>query len=373
MVNENFNPFTPSFGSEPLFFAGRTQILEAVSQGIVSNPGSPYRSTILVGPRGCGKTVLLTKISERLELSGWLSVNVSDSAGSGNLLKQIIRQAYSKLAEYLPPKSKKQLTGVGAYGFSLDWENAKDEDFDFRIELSKIADTLASVNNGYDDGIGICITVDELDSKDRDLIQLISDYQHFVREHKKVALLMAGLPGKVLLALRDDDISFLRRAFQVQLEPILLEETAIAMRKTFEAGNKHIAEKDVAAAAEATGGYPYMIQLVGFYIWEQAAGKENIETVDVADGVRIAQAYLERTVYDVTFRELRANDIKFLAAMAGSSGVASIAGIREASGIAKGSIYKTRDRLIAQGLITDEGQGRLAFAMPALREYVVER
>jgi len=57
------NPFTPAFGSEPMFLAGRERIIEDIIGGLENGPGDPNRASILVGPRGSGKTVLLTRIA----------------------------------------------------------------------------------------------------------------------------------------------------------------------------------------------------------------------------------------------------------------------------------------------------------------------
>lgn len=41
------------------------------------------------------------------------------------------------------------------------------------------------------------ITVDEIDASLDEMTKLVTVYQHFVREDRKVALLMAGLPYRV--------------------------------------------------------------------------------------------------------------------------------------------------------------------------------
>lgn len=54
------NPFTPSFGVLPRQFAGRTNILTEIGAALTSEGSDPALTAIFVGPRGCGKTCLLS-------------------------------------------------------------------------------------------------------------------------------------------------------------------------------------------------------------------------------------------------------------------------------------------------------------------------
>ena len=54
--------------------------------------------------------------------------------------------------------------------------------------------------------------VDEVDPTLDEMVQLAAFYQHFVREGRKVALLMAGLPHNISSLLNNKTVSFLRRS-----------------------------------------------------------------------------------------------------------------------------------------------------------------
>ncbi len=69
MVQKTKNPFTPTFGHVPFALAGRTSYIDDVIDGLANYPDDPNRSTIFIGSRGSGKTVLLTA----LLLAGLLS------------------------------------------------------------------------------------------------------------------------------------------------------------------------------------------------------------------------------------------------------------------------------------------------------------
>ena len=71
MVRRSSNPFTPTFGSMPYALAGRVELIDDVIGGLANRPGDPNRSTIFIGPRGSGKTVLLRTIAEEASAQGW--------------------------------------------------------------------------------------------------------------------------------------------------------------------------------------------------------------------------------------------------------------------------------------------------------------
>ncbi len=71
-----------------------------------------------------------------------------------------------------------------------------------------------------DQGVGVLFTLDEVDPTCAELIEFISFYQLFVTEKRDVAMLLAGLPGKVSDLLIDDHVSFVRRSFQRRLASI---------------------------------------------------------------------------------------------------------------------------------------------------------
>ena len=72
-------------------------------------------------------------------------------------------------------------------------------------------------------GIGLLITVDEVSASLDEMISFAATYQLFVRDGKRVGLLMAGLPHKVSALLRNQTVSFLRRSVQVQRGVVLAQ------------------------------------------------------------------------------------------------------------------------------------------------------
>ena len=64
MAKAKENPFNITFGEEPKSFIPRDKEIIQITDAFDSeNPES--KVFVLAGPRGCGKTVLLSKIKER--------------------------------------------------------------------------------------------------------------------------------------------------------------------------------------------------------------------------------------------------------------------------------------------------------------------
>lgn len=72
-------------------------------------------------------------------------------------------------------------------------------------------------------------------------------------------------------------------------------------------------------AAKATKGYAYLVQLVGYSIWQRAnlhrAKSAIVSERDVTEGIALAEARFHGAVHEPMISGLGLNDIKFLLAM----------------------------------------------------------
>ena len=359
------NPFTPTFGSIPPELAGRQKIIGDVLEGLDNGPGDPNRATIYVGARGSGKTVLLAKIAEEASANGWISANVN---AEPTMLNEIMMQIKDKSSEFLSPVSLSHITSITIGGASITRSEKKSGQR--TTWRSEIASLLKELNAK---GIGLLITVDELDVRIEELRTLVVAFQHFVRERRDVAIIMAGLPAKVSALLRDDSISFLRRAFQHQLEHIEASEVRYSMKKTVERAGRAIDPEALDVAAKNTEGFPFMIQLIGYHMWRQSPDKECISIGDAQEAVLLANMDLERMIFHSTFRDLSEKDVAFLCAMLEDEAFSKISDIAARMGVSSKYASEYRRRLIAHGVIGSRGHGRVGFELPMFREYLQNR
>ena len=357
------NPFRPSFGSIPVALAGRQAIIKDILEGLDNAPGDPNRASIFTGARGTGKTVLLAAIGEEAQKRGWINVNVTSGM---DMLSEIIVQIRDRAFHILTPQTQKRLSGIQIGSFGITIENEKKQST-WRSEMTGIVEELNS------NSVGLLITVDEISPKHAELKILTDTFQHFVRERRDVALLMAGLPAKVSRLLRDDDISFLRRAFCHELTAIDVNDVAYAIKQTVEEGGREIDDKALWKAARGTEGFAFMIQLIGYHMWRQHPKERKIYEEDVDTALTFAAHDMERMIFDLLLRELSEREKEFLMAMIQDGNSSKVADISRRMGINVNNASQIKKRLIEQGIISDYGRGTVKMEVPMLKEYLKNR
>ncbi|MCL2379718.1 MAG: ATP-binding protein [Coriobacteriia bacterium] len=364
-MSDKTNPFTPTFGSVPPLFAGRTDVKSDVLRGLEGGLGEPNRISLFVGARGSGKTALLTKIAEDAEQYGWISADVTAIPG---MLEDVYERTQEAAAEFVEAQAKSHLTGVTVAGFGATREIVDRSQGNWRSRMNMLLDELNKQS------IGLLITVDEANISLDEMRSLVVAFQHFVRERRKVALLMAGLPQNVSALLHDKTISFLRRAVQHQLGVIHEEhEVRETIKKTIELSERTVQKEALKQMTIATGGFPFLIQLVGYHVWRQNSQRNEINLLDADEGIRYALADMESRIFDVTMRELSENDLRFLQAMLRDGGESKMMDIAERLSVNASYASQYRRRLIEQGIIGSRGRGKVGFEIPLFKEYLEKR
>jgi hypothetical protein len=220
--------------------------------------------------------------------------------------------------------------------------------------------------------VGLVITVDEVDISVDELRELVSTFQFFVGERREVALVLAGLPKKVMGLVTDGSISFLRRATHRHLGLLHPHEARESFKRTVESSGRSIDEIALATATEASGGYPYLIQLIGYHMWRQNPSRKSVTEDDVHEGVKFARAEMER-VFEAILSEISEQDIGFLTAMTFDEHDSSISDIAQRLGVSMTYAGQYRLRLIGQGLIGARRRGMIGFELPMFKEYLREK
>ena len=248
------NPFRPTAGSSPPELIGRDGSLQRIREAVTDGPGAPGRICLFTGKRGVGKTVMLNEYEDAFLEAGWLAVGVTATSA---LLPDLLRRVSALLRQHQPP-ARRRLTGVSLPGgVSADWENLDQPSADLRTLVTELLDVLGPDR-------GLLVTIDEIHGGQRDQMREIAAMsQHLVREDRQFALAMAGLPSSVSNLLSDHVLTFLRRADRHDLRSLAIDDVEDALRGTVEQHGRSIDADASLAAAEATEGYPFMVQLVG--------------------------------------------------------------------------------------------------------------
>lgn len=358
------NPFTPTFGIVPAHLAGRQGILDDMRQAFDNGIGDPNLSTILIGARGTGKTALLSCIAEEAERHGWISANVV--AGDG-MLEDIIQRALEASEHLIAPEGSPRLSGltVGQL-FGLEWTHDTPTKANWRTRMNAIFEQLSEHE------IGLLITVDEVKVTVPEMVRLAATYQLFIRENKKVALVMAGLPSNVTDLLENGDVSFLRRSQQRYLGRINDVDIEAAFQRTVEDAGKQIDDDALQECVQAIDGFPYMMQLVGYRAWEASGDARSIHSNAAETGISRAQRELESGVLATTYRELSPGDRRFLMAMLEDNGPSRGSEIAQRLGKKTNYVSTYKRRLLKQGLIEELPDSTFEICIPFFKEYLRE-
>lgn len=359
------NPFTPRFGEVPAYLAGRQYIIDDMVEAFDLGGSNPNLCSLFVGARGTGKTALLTYLGSQAEQLGWITANVTASAG---MLEDILQRVHEGARHLISPTTKKDLSGftIAPIG-GMAWDNERPAAANWRSRMNEAFAQLEA------ESVGILITVDEVNPSLDEMIQLVTTYQHFVREGKKAALLMAGLPHNASSLLSGKSTSFLRRAMRHDLGAIPRYEVAEAFRLTVEDGGRAISDEALSTAVDAIDGFPFMFQLVGYRSWNAAGSGKTLEIDHVRRGIQLAQEELEDRVLNATYSELSKADIAFLRAMAIDEKQTSRADLMERLKKSSSHISTYKKRLLEAGVIEEPQPGTFRFSLPGFREFIKER
>jgi hypothetical protein len=314
-----------------------------------------------------GKTALLLELSERAEKAGFVAARVT---ANERMNLDIIQAIQNRGAGFIR-KAQKKVSGVtaGALGFSfgLTFNEATDSNYGFRVKMEFLCDELAKY------GKGIFILVDEVLSTSAEMRELASTYQHLVGEGKNVGIAMAGLPQAISSVLNDDILTFLNRAYRIELGPLNIEAIRQFYYKTLRGRGKKISPESLSELSEATDGYPFLFQLIGFnllnYLGDEKLVTDDVVRMTVAD----SKAAMASAVYVPVLKPLSDNDMNFLYAMAEDEGVSKIADVQKRLGKPNSQVQTYRLRLIAAGVIASPRRGELEFCLPYLKEYLREK
>ena len=340
------NPFKPTAGATPPLLVGRNRVIEEFLESLDDGPGAPGLLELITGARGVGKTVMLTALGDSARERGWVVVDETAREGLMDRLAAEFTRQLSQLAG----KERSRLTSLSLStplgGGSATLEHAPTPE--------------------------LLLTIDEVHAIPREELRALSaEVQHLIREGAPIGLLMAGLPKAVEELLNDDITTFLRRAERIELGEVAIDDVCDALKSTFDAGEKALSNDLAQECANATGGYPFMIQLVGYQVWKHS-GDGPVTQPAVAAGTTAARLRLGNLVHAPALRDLSDVDRTMLVCMAKDDGPSQIADIAERMDRPVNYVSVYRNRLLAAGIIKTAGYGKVDFAAPYLREYLRE-
>lgn len=355
--------FQPTFGNRPEQYIGRDGIIEQFMSGLKEPIGSRNRCTLFLGQRGMGKTALLLELSDRAQKEGYVVARVTAHEG---MPKAIIEQFQLNGSKYFDDDRRK-LSGVTAgvlgFSFGLTFSEAAERQYGFRSKMSLLCDKFA------EKGKGALILIDEVRTSEA-MREVAAAYQELVGDRKNVAIAMAGLPHAVSGLLNDSVLTFLNRATKVELGLISTHQIRAYLERAFKSIKIEASDDILDRAALSTRGFPYLMQLVGYYV-TQYTPEHGVVTGEVMDKAeRAAMGDMEDNVFKPILNPLSDNDKLFLKALARCGETVTTARLQAELGRKGPAIQPYRKRLIEAGIIESPRRGELVFSVPYLSEYL---
>ncbi|MDO4897719.1 MAG: AAA family ATPase, partial [Rothia sp. (in: high G+C Gram-positive bacteria)] len=331
--------------------------------GLKIRSGAPGLLSIVTGARGIGKTVMLNEAEEAALKEGW--VVISETATPG-FLERIVQQAAQEFYRLDQKPAGRKLTGMSVAGVSITTALVPEAEVSWRQHFENLLEVLDRNKTG------LLITLDEIHGADRaELSQLAAWVQHFIRSAQPIALIFAGLPAAVSDLLNEGVATFMRRADRIDLSTVSVGEVEASYRDIFAALPLTVAPEVFAYAAEASGGYPFMIQLVGYHLWKIAETRQKeLSLEDARPAVSLAQQRHVRMVLEAALVPVSSKDMQFLQAMAQDDTASLTSDLAERLKAKKNTVGNYRARLLDAGLIVASGHGKVDFALPGLRQYL---
>lgn len=351
------NPFRPTAGAEPPRIIGRDGVALEFSEGLQAGVGAPARLMRITGPRGSGKTVLLCELRERASEQGWNTVQIAASA-------HLLQDLFDQIDEELPVESASVGINVGVASARV---NLASHQRGIRSQLKDAAQK----------GKGLFIAIDEVqDAPIEDMQTIASTVQLLIGEKVNIAVAFAGLPAGVMDLINGKALTFLRRALPVELIDINQVEVALSLQDSFKATDLTLEGDCLSKAAKATKGYAYLIQLVGYSVWQRANLNRDIHDVvsadDVETGIALASARFHDAVHEPEIAGLSELEIRYLFAMSEDRRTSKTSDIAGRMGKKANEISGVRSKLLQREVIQVPRRGYVEFSIPYLREYLLE-
>ena len=388
------NPYVPGFGVIPPALAGREPefadleaALRRVRRGFYEQP------RLVSGDRGMGKTAVMAELAAEAEEAGVWAISL-EAHRTASIAVPLLRSLEGILRRHdtdarAGAAVRSALAVLAGFavtyaGFELDLDLAtgghRGRTGDLATDLTDLLVNTATAARQA--GTALVLLVDEVHAMPGDqLAPLFAALQAVARatpepgSYQPLLAVLAGLPHS-RAHLRRASSTYAERIREHDLQALSAAATAEALAVPAEQRGVRWDGDGLAQAVEATGGYPYFVQLIGYECWRAAASggaRSVIRTEHVVAGVAAAEREADR-VYASRVAEVPDTERAYLEAAAALPRDDRRSGaIAAALGGTASEYGWARERLIERGLLRPDGHGRVAFTLPGLAGWLRRR
>ncbi len=340
------NPFSIIFGKAPMQHISRLVQTNKVIEAF-TDPEPTLQVYILTGVRGCGKTVMLSTIAQRIrEDDNWIVVELNPER---DMLQSLASNLYS-VPELYPLFVKAKLN-LSAFGMGVSIENVPPIT-DIEVAIGRMLEHVSKA------GKRVLITVDEAVNNENVRV-FVAAFQIFLRNDYPLFLLMTGLYENIYNLQNEKSLTFMYRAPKIMLEPLNYTAMTAQYKKIL-----GVDDEQAGKMAGITKGYSYAYQVLGYLMWENKG-------CDIEDVLPEFDQYMEEYVYDKIWSELSAKD-KLVVTGIAKCASGKVTDIRMEIGMSTQEFSVYRDRLKKKGLIYVYEYGAVQFVLPRFDIYALK-
>ena len=383
-AKQSKNPFTPGAGTLPDHVAGRTaefKLLERALQGIAPSEiredngrlkkGTSMTPISLTGPRGVGKTLLLTWMQERAEE---MEIHVARLTHAKDL---VAGDALGRLLKKMAGDDASLLKMVKGINLSVGPLGGG-------VQLSEASQGYEQLLRARLSQGPVAVLMDEAHHYEENIMGFMLQIgQQLIAEKYPLVMLLAGTPD-LRSYLMKIEATFLARRERININLLATKESKEALREPFAKRGIEVEPEALEMMWGMTDNYPFFVQLVGAEVWE-ALPEKGKRRVDVAL-VEQAQAGISRKrriFYSDIYEEMDDKDLTKYALQVAEVITRQqgapvkkkdirLALLRENSGLKAEEAKKIIDRLQWLGFIWQGDESYMEVGIPSFFTYVQE-
>ena len=333
------NPFNVTFGELPSSLVSRENDMHII-ESVFGQTTPESKVYIISGPRGSGKTVLLTSLINSFKDKGYLTIDL-------NPFEDLHEQFAAKLYEegkmrklFLHPEFSISFKGIT---FSIEGDSPVNN---VSTLIDKMLEYLKSK------GKRVLVTIDDI-STTIYVKSFIFSYQQMIRNGYDVFLLVTGLYENVSALERDKSLTFFLRAPKLNLGPLNLFEITALYKNLLNLSNK-----DASKYAKMTKGYAYGYQLIGSFLFKNGNSSKLLDDYDFN---------LAKNSYSLSWERLSAKEKEILIGLTETNKQTELCNLLN---MTNGNLQTYKKRLIEKGIIVSKRRGEIEFALPRFKEFV---
>lgn len=371
------NPYRPGFNQSPAALTGRDRVVTAFTEAldVAALDGRTPRPVILTGGRGVGKTVLLGEAAViAAEKRSWLTVPIEIRPGRLFTLQLLERLAAARdLYRQTPEGKHLEVTGAKiratVLGVGAEVELRRGDRAEPALALEALLAETCEAALVHE--AGLVITIDELQFADRsELADFAATLQQHVPDSWPLVIVLAGLPS-----IRDTQrgVTYLERGEWHVLGLLDSVATRAALAEPAKASGRPMSPAACDRLADASGGYPYAIQVMGHHAWRASNASDTIEDSHAADAVVAAEEDLGAGLYESRWQDASPKEREYLfvlAQLAADHHDVTALEVARALGKTTNAVSYLRDRLTQKGTIFAES-GALRLAVPGMANWIL--